>query len=283
MKVNKGVPHGSIFRTQFFEKQLGENLRNSAIQLHAVDYSLYISALCCSGSSKLFIHLGQWTVACWNTGADPILPPSVCRLCINVYCKYRCIYSCIFSRVFVAGRPFGSSKCWAGLCVHHWWHYIHQAAGRGLVFNEGSRGRSHSDRHGNWHRWGYSGEGVIWWHVGHLQRRWLHQAEQALILWALYPLDMLVRNCNTLHQRIRMNRIKEGPAPPVYTQTHGGTKQTSVTIVMLVWKALTQPHIMFLWAQFARAKTDHIEGQSLLLVRSIHSNSMASTWDQRHS
>lgn len=117
--------------------------------------------------------------------------------------------------VFAAGRPTGSSPRRAGLRLHHRWDHIRGAAGRGGDCHAAGRRRSHGDRHRKRHRRRGSAEGGPWGHNGHLQGRSLQHAEQILFLWALYPLDMLVRN--STHQRIRQHRVKEGPAPSPQT------------------------------------------------------------------
>lgn len=85
-----------------------------------------------------------------------------------------------------------------GVCFHHWRHHSHRAAGGGRECHEESRGHSYGDRHGEWHRWGGATQGVTRRHVSHLQGGWLQHAEQTCFLWALRPLDMLVRNCRAV-------------------------------------------------------------------------------------
>lgn len=118
--------------------------------------------------------------------------------------------------VFLAGRTVGSSQCRVGLCLHHRWNHVRRATGRGRDSHEASRRCSYGHRDRKRHRRRGAAESVARGLVGHLQSGRLQHAKQTLILWALYPLDMLVRS--SLHTtEIETHRMKEDAAPLVYT------------------------------------------------------------------
>lgn len=140
-----------------------------------------------------------------------------CRVNFMHLCTQKLWYChLILHIVFLAGRTVGSSQRRAGLCLHHRWHHVRRATGRGRDSHEASRRCSYGHRDRKRHRRRGAAESVARGLVGHLQSGRLHHAKQTLILWALYPLDMLVRS--SLHTtELETHRIKEDAAPLVYT------------------------------------------------------------------